>query len=106
MPTSTTIAELERILEARYGPFQKGLELSLDAWPGREMGPRTLLLPEQAGRVSGLDRERTLATCGVWGRRHRRREDAETDDHPVLRFLYCAFTPGPYDPLLQYDAGP
>lgn len=103
LPTSTTTHELRRLLEERHGPFTE-LAVALDAAPGHP--GHTLLLDTRAGASTQPAPSATLAECGVWGRRHRRRADAEGAAKPVVRFVYCLFTQGQLDPLLRYDAGP
>ena len=103
LPTSTTIHELRRLLEERHGWFLE-LAVALDAAPGH--AGHTLLLDTRAAASNQPAPSSTLAECGVWGRRYRRRVDAEGAANPVVRFVYYAFTQGPDDPLLRFDAGP
>lgn len=103
LPTSTTIHELRRLLEERHGWFLE-LAVALDAAPGH--AGHTLLLDTRAAASLQPAPSSTLAECGVWGRRYRRRVDAEGVANPVVCFVYYAFTQGPDDPLLRFDAGP
>lgn len=100
--TAMTLAQLRRTLEERHGPFTD-LQASLDAEPGHP-GCTPLLDTDTAGNED--DDHRTLAAWGVWGRRHKTSAEAEEDSHPVVRFLYVSFKPGPSDPLLLFDGGP
>lgn len=103
LPTSMTIQELRYLLEERHGWFLD-LAVALDAAPGH--AGHTMLLDTSAAASLQPAPSTTLAECGVWGRRHRCRVDAEGADTPVVRFVYYAFTHSPGDPLLLYNAGP
>lgn len=90
MPTSTPLMDLQRTLEERDGPFMD-LVLCVDAAHGHP--GHTMLLDWRTGSPGPgdqSDKRTTLAECGVWGRRHRRRVDAEGAASPVVRFLYIA----------------